>query len=96
VIFSLFSKQSDSTKNPRHVKLTQGSAKCKNVHKNKVMSARQIILFLRLFSTRLFSVVSGISLCLFGHFTVPQVFDGVCADVFSVLLLACFDGVCIQ
>jgi hypothetical protein len=35
---------------------------------------------------------------LFGtlHFTVPQVFDGVCADGFSVLLLACFDGVCVQ
>ncbi|CAB4018881.1 probable ATP-dependent RNA helicase DDX31 [Paramuricea clavata] len=30
------SRQSDSTKKPRHVKLTQGSAKCKNVHKNKV------------------------------------------------------------
>jgi hypothetical protein len=30
------------------------------------------------------------------HFTAPQVFDGVCADGFSVLLLACFDGVCIQ
>jgi hypothetical protein len=28
--------------------------------------------------------------------TVPQVFDGVCSDGFFVLLLACFDGVCIQ
>jgi hypothetical protein len=30
------------------------------------------------------------------HFTVPQVFDGVCSDGFYILLLACFDGVCIQ
>jgi hypothetical protein len=29
-------------------------------------------------------------------FTVPQVFDGVFSDGFSVLLLACFDSVCIQ
>jgi hypothetical protein len=27
------------------------------------------------------------------HFTVPQVFDGVCFDGFPVLLLECFDDV---
>jgi hypothetical protein len=32
----------------------------------------------------------------FTLYRTARVFDGVCADGFSVLLLACFDGVCVQ